>query len=180
MNTHLQQKTLHSSQDLDTQHRNQDLADYGRAFVEGVLHAPPATPEPPLAGAVLPVPPPEGRPALAAAGELLLVALAPVGPARGLLVSGGNDLGGQGQVGPEVLDALGGEVDVVVLPAERDLDVSPALEGLHEVEHLEVRASLDLGMGGGHGVLLHDEHSLSEEVREDGDAVGLGDEHGGR
>ncbi len=91
---------------------------------------------------------------------------------------GGNDLGGQGQVSPEVLNALGGEVDVVVLPAECDLDVAPALEGLHKVEDLEVRASLNVGIGGGHGVLLHDENSLSEEVREDGNAVGLKDKHG--
>ena len=91
---------------------------------------------------------------------------------------GGNNLGRQGKVSTKVLNSLRGEVAVVVLPREGDTDVSLGLEGLHEVENLEVGGSLDVGVGGGDGVLLDDANSLTEEVGEDSDAVGLGDEHG--
>ena len=64
-----------------------------------------------------------------------------------------------------------------MLPAECRADESTRLEGLHEVEDLEIGASLDVGVGRRDGVLLHDENSLAEEVREDCYAVGLGDEH---
>ena len=90
----------------------------------------------------------------------------------------GDDLRGQGEVAPQILDALGGEVAVVVLPAEGKADESARLQGFHEVQHLEVGASLDVGVGRADGVLLDDEDALAEEVSEDGYAVGLGDEHG--
>ena len=66
----------------------------------------------------------------------------------------------------------------MVLPREGDTDVSLGLERLHEVQHLEVGGSLDVGVVGGDGVLLDDANSLTEEVGEDSDAVGLGNEHG--
>ena len=44
---------------------------------------------------------------------------------------GRDDLGGEGEVGAEVLDALVGEVAVVVLPVEGDADEAAAGEGLH-------------------------------------------------
>ena len=129
-----------------------------------------------LAGTVLAVPAAEGRTALAA--ELVLVALASLGPRRRLLVGGGDDLGGKGQVRTQVLDALLGEVAVVVLPREGDTDVSLGVERLHEVQNLKVGGSLDVGVGGRDSVLLNDTNSLTEEVREDSNAVGLRDEHG--
>mmetsp|Transcript_39581 Transcript_39581/g.67410 ORF Transcript_39581/g.67410 Transcript_39581/m.67410 type:complete len:223 (+) Transcript_39581:54-722(+) len=134
------------------------------------------TSESALAGSVLAVTSTEGG--LALASELVLIAFPSLRPGSLLLVRGGDDLGGKGQVSAEVFDALGGEVAVVVLPAEGGADVSSGLEGLHEVEDLEVGASLDVGVGGADGVLLDDEDSLAEEVGEDSDAVGLGDEHG--
>ena len=89
----------------------------------------------------------------------------------------GDDLRGQGEVAPQILDALGGEVAVVVLPAEGSADVSPAVEGLHEAQDLEVRAALDVGVGVADGILLHHEDALAEKIGKHGDAVGLGDEH---
>ncbi len=91
---------------------------------------------------------------------------------------GGNNLGRKGKVSTKVLNSLRGEVAVVVLPREGDADVTLGLERLHEVQDLEVGGSLDVGVGGGDGVLLDDANSLTEEVRVDSDAVGLGDEHG--
>lgn len=89
-----------------------------------------------------------------------------------------NNLSRQGKVSTKVLNSLRSQVAVVMLPGEGDADVSLGLERLHEVEYLEVGSSLDVGVGGGDGVLLDDANSLTEEVREDSDAVGLGDEHG--
>ena len=91
---------------------------------------------------------------------------------------GGDNLSRQGEVSTKVFNSLRGEVAVVVLPGEGDADVSLGLERLHEVQHLEVGGSLDLGVSRRDGVLLDDANSLAEEVREDSDAVGLGDEHG--
>ena len=122
----------------------------------------------------------EGGPAFpSAAAELILLPIASGGVARrGLLVRRGHDFGGQCQVTAEVLDALGREVDVVMLPAERHLDVAARFETLDQVQNLEVRTSLDVRVGGGDGILLHDEDALAEEIGEDCDTVGLGDEHG--
>ena len=142
------------------------------------LHAT-ATSEAALAAAVLTVSAAaEGRAAsLAAAAELVLLAVAALGPAGDLLVGGRDDLGGKGQVGAKVLDALVGEVAVVVLPVEGDADEAAGFQGLHEHHDLEVGGSLDVGVGGRDGVLLDDEDALLEEVGEGRDAVGLGDEH---
>ena len=118
----------------------------------------------------------EGR--LALSGELLVITVTAIGTAGSLLVCGGNNLGRKGKVSTKVLNSLRGEVAVVVLPGEGDADVSLGLERLHEVQHLEVGGSLDLGVSRRDGVLLDDANSLTEEVREDSDAVGLGDEHG--
>lgn len=90
----------------------------------------------------------------------------------------GNNLGRQGKVSTEVLNSLRSEVAIVVLPREGDTNVSLRLERLHKVHNLEVCGSLDVGVGGGDGVLLDDANSLTEEVGEDSDAVGLGNEHG--
>lgn len=91
---------------------------------------------------------------------------------------GGDNLGRQGEVSTKVFNSLRGEVAVVVLPRECNTDVSTRLERLHEVQNLKVGSSLDLGVGGGDGVLLDNANSLTEEVGEDSDTVGLGNEHG--
>ena len=64
-----------------------------------------------------------------------------------------------------------------MLPAVGKADEPTRLKGLHERKNLKVGSSLDVGVGGADGVLLDDEDSLAEKVGEDGDAVGLGDEH---
>ena len=93
-------------------------------------------------------------------------------------MSGGNNLGRQTKVSTEVLNSLGGEVAIGMLPAVSKADVSTRLERLHERKNLEVGGPLDVGVGGRDGVLLDDDDSLAEEVGEDCYAVGLGDEHG--
>lgn len=90
----------------------------------------------------------------------------------------GNNLGRQGKVSAEVLNSIRSEVAVVVLPREGNTDVSLRLERLHEVHNLEVGGSLNVGVGGGDGVLLDDANSLLEEVGEDSNTVGLRNEHG--
>lgn len=121
----------------------------------------------------------KGGPAtLSATAKLILLPIASGGVARGrLLVRRGDDFGGQCQITAEVLDALGREVDVMVLPAECHLDEAARFETLDQVQNLEVRTSLDVRVGGGDGILLHDEDALAEEIGEDCDTVGLGDEH---
>ena len=92
-------------------------------------------------------------------------------------MSGGNNLSRQTQVCAEVLDSLGSEVAIGMLPAVSKTDESTRLQRFHQRKNLEVGSSLDVRMGGTNGVFLHDENSLAEEVREDSDAVGLGNEH---
>lgn len=140
------------------------------------LHAT-ATSEATLAATVLAVSAAAEGGTAALTAELVLLAVAALGTAGSLLVRGRDDLGGKGEVGTEVLDALVGEVAVVVLPVEGDADEATAGKGLHEHHDLEVGGTLDVGVGGGDGVLLDDEDALLEEVGEGGDAVGLGDEH---
>jgi hypothetical protein len=91
---------------------------------------------------------------------------------------GRNNFGRQSQISTEVLNPLGGKVAIRMLPTISKTDVSPRLEGFHERQNLEVGGSLDVGVGGAHGVFFDDDDSLAEEVGEDGYAVGLGDEHG--
>mmetsp|Transcript_25670 Transcript_25670/g.48916 ORF Transcript_25670/g.48916 Transcript_25670/m.48916 type:complete len:234 (-) Transcript_25670:536-1237(-) len=136
------------------------------------------TAESSLAGSVLAITSTERR--LALSTELVLITVTSLGASGRFLVCGRHNLRRKAKVSSEVLDALLGEVAVVVLPAEGATDESTGEEGLHEVENLEVGASLDVGVGGADGVLLDDEDSLTEEVREDSDAVGFGDEHGVR
>lgn len=93
-------------------------------------------------------------------------------------MSSRNNFGRQSQVSTEVLNSLGGEVAIGVLPTVSKTDVSARLERFHERQNLEVGGSLDMGVGGAHGVFFDNHDSLAEEVGEDGYAVGLGDEHG--
>lgn len=92
-------------------------------------------------------------------------------------MSGRNNLSRQCQVSTEVFNSLGGKVAVGMLPAVGKTDVSARLKRFHEVENFEVGASLDVRVGGAYGILLDDENTLAEQVGEDCDAVGLGDEH---
>ena len=64
-----------------------------------------------------------------------------------------------------------------MLPAVGKADESTRLKRFHQRENLEVGSSFNVRMGGADGVFLHDENSFAEEVREDSDTVGLGNEH---
>ena len=122
-----------------------------------------------LTRSVLAITSTEGR--LSLSTKLILITLASLGASCRLLVCGRDNLGRKAKVSTEVLDTLLSHVAVVVLPAEGKTDVSTRLKGLHEVENLKVGASLDVGVGGGDGVLLDDEDTLTEEVAEDSDTI---------
>jgi hypothetical protein len=93
-------------------------------------------------------------------------------------MSSRNNLSGKSKVGPQILDSLGSEVNVVVLPVESHANVVSGLKGLDKHEDLKVGGSLDVRVGGRYSVFFDNENSLTEEVLEDSNAVRLGDEHG--
>ena len=86
-------------------------------------------------------------------GSPVALGLAAVGPGRGAprwarvaarqgaLQGGGDDFGGEVEVVPEVLDALVGEVPVVVPPGELLLHIAARLQAGQRLDHLgkEVR-----------------------------------------
>jgi hypothetical protein len=120
----------------------------------------------------------------ATAAERLALALTTItthhaarGRVRALLldVRGGHDLGGQVEPLAEVVETLGGEGVVVVLPRELGLDEAARGERLAGLDHVEV-LGVDVVVLGEVEVLLGDEDTLSEEVLMDLFAVGLGDE----
>lgn len=78
-------------------------------------------------------------------------------------VCGGNDLGGQVEPFAEVVETLGGEGVVVVLPGELSLDVAAGVQRLESLDDEEVLC-VDVGVLGKVEVLLRDEDTLTEEV----------------
>lgn len=101
------------------------------------------------------------RPPLA----LALAEHATRGSVRPLLldVRRGDDLGGEVQPLAEVVEALGGQGVVVVLPRELGLDIAAGGERLASLDDKEV-LGVDVGVLGEVEVLLRDEHALTEEV----------------
>lgn len=99
------------------------------------------------------------------------------GSVRTLLldVRSGHDLSRQVEPLAEVVETLGGEGVVVVLPRELGLDISARGQGLASLDHVEV-LRVNVVVLGKVEVLLGDEHALAEEVLVDLLAVGLGDE----
>merc|ERR1719409_574337 len=95
------------------------------------------------------------------------------GGAGGLLQRVGDDIRRE----VEVLDALVGEVPVVVPPGELLLDELLGGEGLHQLDHLKVGDLLDLGVSGEVEVLLGVDDALTEEVLVHLLAVLLGNKH---
>lgn len=89
----------------------------------------------------------------------------------------GHDLGGQVEPLAQVVETLGGEGVVVVLPRELGLDVAARGERLAGLDHVEV-LGVDVVVLGEVEVLLGDEYTLAEEVLVDLLSVGLGDEPG--
>lgn len=79
----------------------------------------------------------------------------------------GDDLGGEVQPLAEVVETLGGQGVVVVLPGELGLDIAAAGQGLASLDDKEV-LGVDIRVLGEVEVLLRDEHALTEEVLHDG------------
>ena len=77
----------------------------------------------------------------------------------------------------QVVEALGGEGVVVVLPRELRLDVAARRERLARLDDEQV-LGVDVVVLGQVEVLLGDEYALAEEVLVDLLAVGLGDKPG--
>lgn len=77
-----------------------------------------------------------------------------------------NDLGGQVKPFPEVVETLGGQGVVVILPAELSFDVAAGSEGLSSLDDEQV-LGVNIGVLGEVEVLLRDEDTLAEEVLPD-------------
>lgn len=78
-------------------------------------------------------------------------------------VGSGNDLGGQVQPFAEVVETLGGQRVVVVLPRKLGLDIAAGVEGLASLDDEQV-LGVDIWMLGKVEVLLSHENALAEEV----------------
>lgn len=74
-----------------------------------------------------------------------------------------NDLSGEVKPFAQVVETLGGQGVVVVLPRELGLDVAAGVEGLKSLDNEQV-LGVDIGVLGKVEVLLGDEDTLSEEV----------------
>lgn len=74
-----------------------------------------------------------------------------------------NDLSGEVKPFAKVVETLGGQGVVVVLPRELGLDVAAGVEGLKSLDNEQV-LGVDIGVLGKVEVLLGDEDTLSEEV----------------
>lgn len=84
-----------------------------------------------------------------------------------------HNLRGQMQVRPQVLNALVGQIPVVVAPGELLLDEVLRLQRLHRLDDVQVRDGFQLRVLRSIEVLLGYENSLLEEVLVDGDATWL-------
>lgn len=78
-------------------------------------------------------------------------------------MSSRNDLGRQVKPFPEVVETLGGQGVVVVLPRELSLDIAAGVEGLSSLDDEQV-LGVNIGVLGEVEVLLRDEDTLAEEV----------------
>ena len=78
-------------------------------------------------------------------------------------VSSRHDLGGDVEPFAEVVEALGSQGVVVVLPGELRLDVATRGKGLARLDDEKV-LGVDIGVLGKVVVLLSDEYALAEEV----------------
>lgn len=78
-------------------------------------------------------------------------------------MGGGDDLGGEVQPLAQVVETLGGEGVVVVLPRELGLDVAARRQRLQRLDDEQV-LRVNIRVLGQVVVLLGDEHALAEEV----------------
>jgi len=98
------------------------------------------------------------------------------GSVRPLLldVGSGDNLSGEMEPLAEVVETLGGEGVVVVLPRELSLDVAAGSQRLASLDDEKVA---NTGLVGGLVVLSSDHDALTEEVLMDRLAIGLGNKH---
>lgn len=80
-----------------------------------------------------------------------------------LNVGSGNDLSGEVKPFAEVVETLGGQGVVVVLPRELGLDIAARVERLQSLDNEKV-LGVDIRVLGKVEVLLGDENTLAEEV----------------
>lgn len=78
-------------------------------------------------------------------------------------VGSGNDLSGEVKPFAEVVETLGGQGVVVVLPRELGLDIAARVERLQSLDNEKV-LGVDIRVLGKVEVLLGDENTLAEEV----------------
>merc|ERR1719400_779110 len=96
---------------------------------------------------------------------------------QGALEGGGDNLRGQVEVVPQVLNALVCKVPVIVAPGELLLHIPTGLKASKSLDHLQVGDRFELRVLGGVEILLGHHHSLLEEVLVDGHTVLLGHQH---
>ena len=108
---------------------------------------------------------------------VVLLLVAHVGAGGLLLVRGGDNFRRQCQVLAQVLDASIGQVHVVVLPRECDLDMTTRLQRLDQHEHFQVGRAFNVRVRLRASVFLHHQDALLEEVAEHSDAAFLGNKH---
>lgn len=80
-----------------------------------------------------------------------------------LNVGSGNDLSGEVKPFAKVVETLGGQGVVVVLPRELGLDIAARVERLQSLDNEQV-LGVDIRVLGKVEVLLGDENTLAEEV----------------
>ncbi|KAF0735895.1 hypothetical protein Ae201684_007897 [Aphanomyces euteiches] len=98
--------------------------------------------------------------------------------ASSLLLQGSrHNFSWQVQVGAQVFDTFGSQIPVVPLPVEGFLDVATRVEGLHQLDHLEV-GHIHFAVLGQGIVLLANHHTFLKQVGVDSNAVLLRDKHG--
>lgn len=77
-----------------------------------------------------------------------------------------NDLGRQVKPFPEVIETLGGQGVVIILPRKLSLYIAAGSEGLSSLDDEQV-LGVNIGVLGEVEVLLRDEDTLAEEVLPD-------------
>ena len=90
----------------------------------------------------------------------------------GFFEGSGDGISGDVEVFTEVVDTLVGEFVVVPLPVELHVDVASRMEGLHQLDNMEV-GNFNQGILDGE-VLGGNHNTLLEKVGVDGESVFLG------
>ena len=109
-------------------------------------------------------------------GAVLLLDFLLDGSIGSSLVRGRHDIFGESQVFSKVIEAFGGQEEVLVSPVVNFSDIASGEKRLHEHQDLEV-GHLDVGVRPLELVLLDHKNTLFKEVGKDGNSVFFPDEH---